>query len=143
MGIDRLFEIIRRDFMYTDKDITSMFLFISLFIFLLLISNWLIIFAGRKRITTRYRASFNKKIRELDLTINEIDLLNTLSGYLKYPGKKYLLMTNQQTLSRCLDKYQKESSSKSRFAESLYSKIEKGLNISEVNSVRENKPPEH
>ena len=143
MEIDRLFENIRRDFIYTDKDITAMILFISLFIFILLFSNWLIVFGGKKRIADKYRKSFNNKIRELDLTINEIDLLNTLSGYLKHPWKKYLLMTNHQTLSRCLEKYRNENDSGSSFVDSLYYKINNSL-VNPAELVQdETKPVKH
>ncbi len=45
---------------------------------------------------------FEKKIRKLDLTINEIDFLDTMSHMLKKPWKKYLLVNNRSTFSNSL-----------------------------------------
>jgi len=77
-------------------------LFIIIFITLVI----LLILAARvfqKRSTRKTHeavlAAFEKKIRKLDLTINEIDYLNRLSTCLKKPWKKYLLLTNKSTFT--------------------------------------------
>ncbi len=46
--------------------------------------------------------SYNKRIRKLDLTINEIDYLDLLAQLLKKPWKKYLLLMNQKTFTNTL-----------------------------------------
>jgi hypothetical protein len=50
--------------------------------------------------------SFNKRIRSLDLTINEIDYVEVLASFLVKPWKKYLLLTNQKTFTNSLLKVQ-------------------------------------
>lgn len=73
-------------------------IFITLVILIIVVARY---FQKRSARKTREAvlAAFEKKIRKLDLTINEIDYLNRLSTGLKKPWKKYLLLTNKSTFT--------------------------------------------
>ena len=123
MNIQELFSIIRKDFVKTDSDIFITILLAVSFFTMLVLSSWLINFINKKRIVDKYRDTYRGKIREMDLTINEIDLINKLSAFLKQPWKKYLLLTNYHTFIKCRNKYNSETDDDNRFIESLENKI--------------------
>ena len=55
------------------------------------------------------RDAYRRYLQEYDLTVEEIDLIDSLSTYLKDPRKKYLLLINQHTFYACLALYNRKN----------------------------------
>ena len=75
----------------------------------------------KTRITVRNR--YEKLIRKLNLTINELDLVDELSAYLKEPGKKYLLLTNRGTFRHAAEQLTRASTIRTDLLDSLAEKL--------------------
>ncbi len=60
--------------------------------------------ANRKLAQRLYR----DRIRVLDLTINELDFIDSLSGCLDKPWKKYLIVSNENTFQNCCEELKKQ-----------------------------------
>lgn len=56
---------------------------------------------GRRRIGKALVERFEREIRRLDVTVRELDVLNTMAQCLSDPAKKYLLLSNRNTFSHC------------------------------------------
>ncbi|MDA3811776.1 MAG: hypothetical protein PF518_15765 [Spirochaetaceae bacterium] len=82
---------------------------------------------NRLRIQSRVRKlwlnEYNLLIREKDLTINEINLLDILSKFLTDPFRKTLLLKNRNTFHKALSLWKKKSGEESVFAQSLIKKL--------------------
>jgi hypothetical protein len=99
--------------LHTDvQTIITFFTIIVSAVILLLILNAIVRRSAANRAKKSAIALFEKKIRKLDLTINEIDFLETLSHMLKKPWKKYLLVSNRSTFNNCLSLLQSKDPGK-------------------------------
>jgi hypothetical protein len=79
--------------------------FLIFFILLILSIFTIYIFlgiAGRRELHKWTRKKYHTLIREFDLTIREIDLLDQMAVFLINPLKKYLLLQNRGTFSNAL-----------------------------------------
>lgn len=75
----------------------------------------------KTRITVRNR--YEKLIRKLNLTINELDLVDELTAYLKDPAKKYLLLTNRGTFRHAAQQLSEASTIRTDLLDSLSAKL--------------------
>jgi hypothetical protein len=66
---------------------------------------------------------FSDLIREFNLTVNEIELINSMSRYLLYPEKKYLLLVNRHTFNYALHKLKEEREIQPSLINSLQEKL--------------------
>ena len=79
----------------------TVILIVSLFLIFFIISKLKQIIE-KKRLSFLYREKYSKLIRNFNLTLSEIDLINKMAIYLKNPEKKYLLLINKHTFNYCL-----------------------------------------
>jgi hypothetical protein len=77
----------------------------------------------RKRIKAWVTAKYERLIRDFDLTINEMDFIDRLSIYLKYPEKKYLLLQNRMVFSSALNRLKEHEAISSALLASLTGKL--------------------
>ncbi len=64
----------------------------------------------RRQVTANRRLAlrlYRDRIRVLDLTINELDFIDSLSGCLDKPWKKYLIVSNENTFHNCCEELKK------------------------------------
>ncbi len=99
--------------LHTDvQTIILFFVIMCSALFLLLILNAIVRMSETARSKKSALALFEKRIRKLDLSINEIDFLEILSHMLKKPWKKYLLVNNRTTFNNSISLLQSKDPGK-------------------------------
>ena len=56
---------------------------------------------NRRHLVGALQERFEREIRRLDVTVRELDVLNSMAKCLRDPSKKYLLISNQNTFFHC------------------------------------------
>ncbi len=105
---------------------TEEFTFLTIIVSIIVIFSILaLILKGTQRRKTRItvRNRYEKLIRKLNLTINELDLIDELSVYLKDSDKKYLLLTNRGTFRHAAEHLSAVSTIRTDLLDSLSAKL--------------------
>ncbi len=114
---------------------TEEFTFLTIIVSIIVIFSILaLILKGTQRRKTRItvRNRYEKLIRKLNLTINELDLIDELSVYLKDSDKKYLLLTNRGTFRHAAEYLSAVSTIRTDLLDSLSAKLGFSHNIDQI-----------
>ena len=79
-------------------------------IVLAILTRRLLLLRERRALRHRLEEKYAQLTRKLNLTVPELDLLDRLVIHLEDPSKKYLLLTNAQTLAACVRAFRKTAS---------------------------------
>ncbi len=97
---------------------------VLLVLFLLLILLLLLYRRVQRGLLQReWKDEYNRLIRQFDLTINELDLLNRMAVYLDDRSRKNLLLTNRNTFHHSLKLLESHEGNIPRFSDSLTHKL--------------------
>ncbi|MDC7222913.1 MAG: hypothetical protein PQJ60_04180 [Spirochaetales bacterium] len=98
---------------------------IVLLILLILILVFLVLYRRniRSKSVKEWRTEYNRLVREFDLTINELDLLNRMVVFLDDRARINLLLTNRNTYHHVLKLLEKKEEGIPRYSESLTEKL--------------------
>jgi hypothetical protein len=108
VSISDFLKAVSRGFISTRSDILIAVSLVGGFILFLLLFSLILKKTENARVQAAGLRRYNERIREIDLTINELDFLNQLALYLRKPWKKYLLVTNENTFLNCCEKLKEE-----------------------------------
>jgi hypothetical protein len=118
-----IFAAIAEGFRKTPREATVSLMVIVLIICLMSLVPLLYKKILRSKLRKQWQSEYNKQIRELDLTINEIDLLESMALFLANPYRKTLLLNNRNTFHKALSFLKKERGIESVYAQSLIKKL--------------------
>ena len=108
MSISEFLKAVSRGFITTRSDILIAASLVGGFIIFLLLFSLIMKRTENARVRAAGQRRYKERIREIDLTINELDVLDQLALYLRKPWKKYLLVTNENTFLNCCEKLKEE-----------------------------------
>lgn len=123
MGGNELLEMISRGFDKTPSQVFLSIVGILLALALFFAVSRIYFYTVKLKISRSRNADFEKLIRIYDLTINELDFLDTLSFYLFDSENKVVLLKNRNTFLKAVSLWKRDFKSESPLAKSIAAKV--------------------
>ena len=138
LTIEKLLEGIAKDFLTTTGDIIVFSIMVVTIIIVFILLSALLRSRESKKVRTSLLARYEELIRKYDLTINELDLIDEMSEYLRNREKKYLLLTNRPTFLYALQELKTGKAVPEQYVSSIAAKvgISENLKADNLNSTK-------
>ncbi len=118
-----IFEAIAQGFRKTPEQTVNALLISAGILIIIPLASLLYKAVMKKRTAGEWENDFQAFIREKDLTVNELDLLDDLFPFLKDPRRKILMLHNRNTFLLALGRLEEKTGHPQEFGENLEKKL--------------------